>query len=145
MNNFYKAENVGRTKFESLTKQNPRINGLEFTQDSFNNIDAYFNFNGKKYAVEIKNRNSFYNVWNIEVLKYSKMKEMIENKEVDGGYFVVFFENTCYLYDFNTIQGCYDKYGVSNMRARRTTVVESSYVNKRVISLPVEVAKIKKI
>lgn len=145
MKEFFKAESIGRDKFKSLAKQNPRIEDLEFTEDAYNNVDAYFTFNGKKYAVEIKNRNSYYNIWNIEELKYIKMKELIENNTISGGYFVVFFENTAWIYDFNTIEYCYNKYGISSMMARRTTVVNSNYVEKKVISLPTEIAKIKMI
>lgn len=142
INDFIKAENKGRAKFEKLVEQNWDIYGLEFTTNTYDNIDAYFYYKGKKFAVEIKNRESYYDSWNVEVLKYEKMKEQIENGSIQGGYFSVFYKDKAYLYDFNTIEKCYADFGVGNMYARKTTMRDSSYTNKKVITLPVSRAKI---
>ena len=141
-NNFMIAENKGRVKFENVCKKNSGIYNLEFTTNPYDNIDAYFWYNGKKYAVEIKDRYSFYNSWNIEVLKYNSMRSQIESGSIGGGYFAVFYKNTCYLYDFGTIEKCYNDFGVSDMRARKTTMSESEYTIKKVITLPIDMAKI---
>lgn len=139
------AENKGREKFKEVVKQNPLIYDLSFTDDAYNNVDAYFWFKGKKYAVEIKDRYSYYSEWSIEFLKYEKLKELIEKGDIESGYFAIFYKDTCYLYDFNTIEECYKEFGISDMRARKTTMGNSDYVIKKVITLPVEKAKIIKI
>ena len=145
IDNFLQAENKGRYKFSLLIQQNPNITDLEFTNGRYDSLDCYFRFNGRLYGVEIKDRNSFYNVWNIEVLKYNNLKSLISSNIIQGGYFAVFYNSTCYLYDFNTIEYCYKKYGVSDMYAKKTTVINSTYTNKKIISLPIELAKIKEI
>lgn len=142
INDFTKAENKGRAKFEKLVEQNWDIYDLQFTTNTYDNVDAYFYYKGKKFAVEIKNRDSYYDSWNVEILKYSIMKEKIENGEIQGGYFAVFYNDKAYLYDFNTIEECYKEYGVGNMWARKTTCGNSDYTTKKVITLPVSKAKI---
>lgn len=139
------AENKGRKKFIEVVKKNPLIYDLNFTNNAYDNVDAYFWFKGKKYAVEIKDRYSYYSEWSIEVLKYEKMKELIEKGYIQSGYFCIFYEDTCYLYDFNTIEECYKEFGISDMRARKTTMGNSDYTIKKVITLPTYKAKIIKI
>lgn len=142
INDFEKAENKGRAKFEKLCEQNWDICNLQFTTNTYDNVDAYFYYKGKKFAVEIKNRESYYDSWNVEVLKYEKMKEALENGEIEGGYFAVFYKDKAYLYDFNTIEKCYTDFGVGNMWAKKTTMGNSDYTTKKVITLPVSRAKI---
>ena len=77
---------------------------LEFTNDRYDSLDCYFRFNGKLFGVEIKNRNSYYNVWNIEVWKFEAMNNLIKQNKIQGGYFAVFYKSDCYLYDFQTIK-----------------------------------------
>ena len=144
-NNFIIAENKGRIKFENVCKKNSGIYNLEFTTNPYDNIDAYFWYNGKKYAVEIKDRYSFYNSWNIESLKFYSMESLMKFGEIDGYYFAVFYKDTCYLYDHNTIKKCYEDFGISEMRARKTTMRDSEFTIKKVISLPIDRAKIKTI
>lgn len=139
------AENKGREKFKEVVKQNPLIYDLNFTEDAYNNVDAYFWFKGNKYAVEIKDRYSYYSEWSIEFLKYEKLKELIEKGDIKSGYFSIFYKDTCYLYDFNTIEECYKEFGIGTMYARKTTMGNSDYTIKKVITLPVEKAKIIKI
>lgn len=145
MNKFMIAENKGREKFREIVKQNPLILNLEFTDDAYNNVDAYFWFKGKKYAVEIKDRYTFYSSFNIEVLKYNSMESLMKSGEIDGYYFAVFYKDTCYLYDHNTIKKCYEDFGISEMRAKKTTMRDSEFTIKKVISLPTDRAKIKTI
>lgn len=145
MNKFMIAENKGREKFKEVVKQNPLIYDLNFTDNAYDNVDAYFWFKGKKYAVEIKDRYSFYSSWNIEVLKYNSMESLMKSGKIDGYYFAVFYEDTCYLYDINTIEKCYNDFGISDMRARKTTMGNSEYTIKKVITLPIENAKIIKL
>lgn len=145
IDNFLQAELEGRTKFNLITKQNPYITDLEFTNDRYDSLDCYFRYRGKLFGVEIKNRNSYYNVWNIEVWKFEAMNNLIKQNKIQGGYFAVFYKSDCYLYDFQTIKDCYEKFGVSDMWAKKQTVINSTYTNKKIISLPVELAKIKNI
>lgn len=145
INNFKIAENKGREKFKEVIKQNPLIYDLNFTEDAYNNIDAYFWYKEKKYAVEIKDRYSYYNEFNVEVLKYDSMESLMKSGEIDGYYFAIFYKDTCYLYDFNTIEECYKEFGIGTMWARKTTMGNSDYTIKKVITLPVEKAKIIKI
>lgn len=142
INNFTIAENKGRAKFEKLVEQNWDIYDLQFTTNTYDNIDAYFYYKGKKFAVEIKNRESYYDSWNVEILKYQTMKEKIEKGEIQGGYFAVFYKDKAYLYDFNTIEECYNTFGIGNMWARKTTMGNSDYTTKKIITLPVSKAKI---
>lgn len=139
------AENKGREKFKEVVKQNPLIYDLNFTEDAYNNVDAYFWYKGKKYGVEIKDRYSYYSEWSIEFLKYEKLKELIEKGDIESGYFAIFYKDTCYLYDFNTIEECYKEFSIGTMWARKTTMGNSEYTIKKVITLPVEKAKIIKI
>lgn len=145
INNFIIAENKGREKFKEVVKQNPLIYDLNFTEDAYNNVDAYFWFKGKKYAVEIKDRYSYYSEWSIEILKYEKLKELIEKGDIKSGYFAIFYKDTCYLYDFNIIEECYKEFGIGTMYARKTTMGNSDYTIKKVITLPTSKAKIIKL
>ena len=142
INDFLKAENKGRAKFSKLVEQNWDIYDLQFTTNTYDNIDAYFYYKGKKFAVEIKNRESYYDSWNVEILKYNIMKEKIEKGEINGGYFAVFYKDKAYLYDFNTIEKCLKEYGEGTIWAKKTTCGNSDYTQKRVITLPVSKAKI---
>lgn len=145
MNKFMIAENKGREKFKEVVKQNPLIYDLNFTDNAYDNVDAYFCFKGKKYAVEIKDRYSYYSEFNVEVLKYDSMEFLMKSGKIDGYYFAVFYKDTCYLYDFNTIEKCYKEFGISDMRARKTTMGNSDYTIKKVITLPTKNAKIIKL
>lgn len=107
---YQKNEHNGRTKFKQLADNG--YNNIEFTNDKFNHIDAYFTSTTTNYiyGVEIKNRakkyDCKYDTLIVETIKYDAMTEHQSSnntKDTNECLMVYFFENICYVLKWTTI------------------------------------------
>lgn len=103
---FQRNENNGRTKFKQLADNG--FNKIEFTNDKFNHIDAYFTAltTNDVYGVEVKNRQKKYDCYDtliVETIKYDAMKTLQDNNDTNECILVYFFEDIAYILKWSTI------------------------------------------
>lgn len=105
MNGYEKNEYNGRTKFKQLVSNGK--NRVEFTNDAYNHIDAFFTAitTNYIYGVEIKNRKKQYDCYPtliVETIKYDAMKEH-QGNDTNECLMVYFFDTTAYVLKWTTI------------------------------------------
>ena len=79
MNEFQKAENKGRQLFKSFLDQIGATG--QPTVDTYDRVDYYFTYKGKKAVVEIKVRNAYYSDYLIED---DKLQALLKSKADKG-------------------------------------------------------------
>lgn len=144
MMTFEEAENKGRIRFAELCNQNNFISNLSFTTYKYDPLDGLFDFAGRTFGVEIKYRESTYNVWNIEYSKLVKAENDFDKRINDGCYYIVFItKDKYYMYDYETIKDCIKTYGLVYKEFPKSTLDPSRGKEiKELIQLPIECAKI---
>ncbi len=103
---YQRNECKGRTKFKQLADNGNNM--IEFTNDKFNHIDAFFTATSTNYiyGVEIKNRQKKYDCYStliIETIKYDAMKTLQDNNDTNECILVYFFEDIAYILKWTTI------------------------------------------
>ena len=102
---YQKNECKGRSKFKQLLENGE--NKVEFTNDKFNHIDAFFTASTDDvYGVEIKNRQKKYDYYDtliVETIKYDAMREHQDNNDTNECLMVYFFDDIAYILKWSTI------------------------------------------
>lgn len=144
MNGYEKNEYNGRTKFKQLVSNGK--NKLEFTNDAFNHIDAFFTASTNDiYGVEIKNRQKKYDCYDtliVETIKYDAMKEHQDNNDTNECILVYFFQDIAYVLKWSTINTLLDN-NIINVEYKwlpDSTVNKHRMIQKTCYEIPKEYA-----
>lgn len=138
---YQKNEHNGRTKFKQLADNG--YNNIEFTNDKFNHIDAYFTSTTTNYiyGVEIKNRQKKYDCYStliVETIKYDAMREHQDKNDTNECLMVYFFDDIAYILKWTTISTLLDNNIVSVQYKwlPDSTVNKHKMVQKTCIEIP---------
>lgn len=102
MNGFQKNELKGRAMLKAILKQYG-LNEYSFTEDEYNPVDCYFNYNHQCYIAEIKVRKNAYSTLFMEKNKLCNMVQLIKDGKAVNGYYVNFIGNKAYLFAIKDI------------------------------------------
>ena len=138
---YQRNEYNGRSKFKQLVSNGN--NKVEFTNDKFNHIDAYFTSTTTNYiyGVEVKNRQKKYDKYNtliVETIKYDAMKEHQDNNDTNECLIVYFFDTTAYVLKWSTINTLLSN-NIVNVKYKwlpDSTVNKHKMVQKTCIEVP---------
>ena len=131
MNEFQKAENKGRQLFKSFLDQIGATG--QPTEDTYDRVDYYFTYKGKKAVVEIKVRNTYYSDFIIEADKLQVLLDAKAQEGLNKAYYVCFYKNQMYIYTTEAIIK-YGRRGTPN--CKNSTVAFTGYVPKEVLYVP---------
>lgn len=138
MNEFKKAEQLGREKFQQGLKKNG-IKNYKFTTNQYDPIDCIIWNKGKKILIEIKNRDEKYENYPTHMMELHKYRDMMK-MPADKRYYVCIFGNTFYWYNLNDID-----VQPELMYGAKTTAIDTGKVLKQVLFIPTNKAKITKL
>ena len=100
------------------------------TEDTYDRVDYYFTYKGKKAVVEIKVRNAFYSDYLIEADKLQALEDAKAQNGLNGAYYVCFYKNQMYIFSTKAIK----QYGIPQRKyCKRTTMGMDDYILKDVI------------
>jgi len=126
-------DNGGKLKFKKLCK---KFN-LEFEEmlERFADYDFLLFYKGKKFIVEVKDRDAIYANYDsimFEDEKYQKLIKDIEKEQVNGAYYITFINNLAYIYFIPLII----PYKKCKINANKKTYMSDEKIEKEVFFLP---------
>ena len=110
------AEAIGRNKLTSYLQQ-MGFDKIEECKGLLNQTDMYAEKKGKKYVFEIKVRNRKFSDWIIEPNKMETLQIRKYDYDLDGAFYVTFYDDYMYLYDVENTP-----YSSSTIYADNTTI-----------------------
>ena len=146
MNNFQENELKGRAKFAALLSKKG-ITDYHFTEEEFNPVDCYFNYNHQCNIAEIKVRNRCYPTLFMEKKKLASMINLIKSGEATKGYYVNFIGDKAYIFDLKDVckylreQKAEGKRIFVNRLLPKTTSGDTEKIWKEITELPLDIAQ----
>ena len=146
MNNFQKNETIGRAKFEALLTR-IGVTEYHFTEDEFNPVDCYFNYNHKCNIAEIKVRKQAYSTLFMEKKKLESMWQLIKEGKANNGYYVNFIGHKAYIFNLRDIRTYLKGQKAKGKRIfvsrllPKTTSGDTEKVWKEITELPLDIAQ----
>lgn len=131
MNDFEIAEQKGRDLFKSFLDQIGATG--QPTVNQFDEVDYFFQVQGKKLVAELKVRYAYYDEYIIEESKVQALQRKKQEYKLDNAYYICFFKNRMYIFALSDIL----KYGKPEQKyCKRNTVLDNGYKLKDVLLLP---------